>query len=204
MNTNLKILYYHNCDNIHPICLDYFSTSHNRKFDEDPNQAIWVLQFLDRTQMRTKEPKTLEKLIPNAPKSWLYILAFLMWSGVGIYLCSLTIDWLKPEQTGARLLFIGGGIILAFAIAIFGFSQFANKNIARISVIPKEKVCIFAFQAWTSYPLVIFMISLGIFLRKYSPVPKTWLSTMYIGIGGSLFLASFLYLKQIFIRNHHG
>ena len=123
-----------------------------------------------------------------------------MWSGVGLYLCSLTIDWLESVDFGPRILFVLGGILLASSIYTFGFSKLAMKNIRRIEGIPKERVCIFAFQQWHSYPLVIFMILLGIFLRKYSPIPKPWLAVMYIGIGGSLFLASFQYYKNIWIN----
>jgi hypothetical protein len=146
------------------------------------------------------ELPAIENLTPAAPKSWLYALAFLMWSGVGIYLCSLTIEWLRPVQLGIRVLFIVSGIVLAILIARFGFSRFANGNIRRIQQYTKEKICIFAFQQWSSYPLVIFMISLGIFLREYFPIPKPWLAMMYIGIGGSLFLASFLYLRELIFQ----
>lgn len=46
---------------------------------------------------------------------------------------------------------------------------------------------------------MIVMISLGIFLRLYSPIPKPLLAVMYIGIGGSLFLASLHYYKHIWV-----
>ena len=42
------------------------------------------------------------------------------------------------------------------------------------------------------------MISLGIFLRKTSFVPKFLLAPMYIGIGFALFTASFKYYVFIF------
>ncbi len=89
------------------------------------------------------------------------------------------------------------GVLLASAIYYFGFSKLAKKNIQRITDMAGDKICIFAFQEWTSYPLVIVMISLGIFLRMYSPIPKPLLAVMYIGIGGSLFLASLHYYKHI-------
>jgi hypothetical protein len=88
----------------------------------------------------------IEKLTPAAPKSWLYTVAGLMWSGVGIFLCSLTVEWLSPVKVVPQLLLIGGGIALAVLIYRFGFSKFADKNIERITIIPKPKVCIFAFQ----------------------------------------------------------
>lgn len=141
--------------------------------------------------------KNLSKWTPAASKFWLYLLAGVMWSGVGVFLCSLTIEWLRPVANSARMAFILGGIILAVAIYQFGFSKFANTNIQRIENYPKLKICIFAFQRWSSYPLVVFMIALGIFLRKYSPIPKPWLAGMYIGIGGSLLLASFHYYAKI-------
>jgi hypothetical protein len=136
------------------------------------------------------------KLTPATPKSWLFALAGMMWSGVGIFLCSLTVEWLKPVELLPKTGFIFGGVGLAIGIHKYGFSRFANNNIQRINRYPKPKVCIFAFQQWSSYPLVVFMISLGIFLRVYSPIPKPWLALMYIGIGGSLFLASFHYYVQ--------
>jgi hypothetical protein len=41
------------------------------------------------------------------------------------------------------------------------------------------------------------MISLGIFLREYSPIPKPVLAILYLAIGGGLFLSSFLYYKHL-------
>ena len=136
-------------------------------------------------------------LTPAARKGWLYALAGLMWSAVGLYLCSLTVEWLQPVNTVGTIAFSLGGLFLAVLIYWVGFSRFACRNVERIETIPKQKVCIFAFQTWTSYPLVILMISLGIFLRTFSPVPKPWLATPYIGIGGSLFLASFHYYQAL-------
>lgn len=149
----------------------------------------------------------LENWTPAATKPWLYTVAGIMWFGVGLYLCSLTVESLSPVKKGDKFWLITGGVILAFGIYAFGFSRFANKNIQRIATIPKKKVCIFAFQRWSSYPLLVAMISLGIFLRLYSPIPKPWLAVMYIGIGGSLFLASFHYYKIIWATHrtlqHH-
>ncbi|MCF6278227.1 MAG: hypothetical protein L3J16_05685 [Anaerolineales bacterium] len=139
-----------------------------------------------------------QKLKPAASKKWLFLLAGLMWSGVGVFLNKLAIGWLIQASPKTNWLMAALGIALAFAIYNFGFSKLAQKNIRRVFTIPSERPCIFAFQQWTSYPLVAFMIALGIFLRIYSPIPKIYLATMYIGIGGSLFLASLLYYREIF------
>jgi len=144
------------------------------------------------------------KLNPAVRKLWLYALSGVLWSGVGLFLCSLTIEWFQPVKPVGIIFSVLGGCVLAFLIFRFGFSGFALRNIKRIELIPKEKVCLFAFQRWTSYPLIIFMVSLGIFLRKYSPIPKPWLGIMYIGIGGSLFLASFHYYMKILNKDSDG
>jgi len=150
--------------------------------------------------MKQDSPNTLiNNFTPALEKNWLYLLSGLTWSSVGIYLCSLTINWFTPTKPLQTWLHILGGVSLASIIYRFGFSNFAYRNIQRVDSIPKQKVCIFAFQAWTSYPLVIFMITLGIVLRRYSPIPKPWLGSLYIGIGGSLFLASLIYYWRILI-----
>jgi hypothetical protein len=63
--------------------------------------------------------------------------------------------------------------------------------------------CLFAFQQWYSYPLVLCMIALGITLRKYTPIPKPLLGILYSGIGGGLGLAS-LYYYQAILRDLGG
>ena len=74
----------------------------------------------------------------------------------------------------------------------------AKKNVQRIIDFPMERVCLFAFQKWTSYPLVLVMVAMGIYLRRFSPIPKPFLAILYIGLGVSLFVSSFQYFTQVF------
>ncbi|MBU8913396.1 MAG: hypothetical protein KOO61_05180 [Spirochaetales bacterium] len=124
-------------------------------------------------------------------KRWLFVLAGLMWSGVGGYLIYLAYGWLRPLPSGRAILLASAGVLLALVIYRFGFSRLAEKNIKRISQF-KDRASIFAFQSWKSYIIIPVMIGLGIFLRK-SPLPKQYLAIMYIGIGGGLFLSSLHY-----------
>jgi hypothetical protein len=137
------------------------------------------------------------KIYPAVDKIWLHLFAGVMWSGVGIMLVSLAARWVGLVLFTQEVLLILAGIILAMGIYYFGFSKFALKNVRRISAYPNERVCLFAFQKWTSYPLVLFMISLGIYLRLYSPIPKPYLAILYIGIGGGLFLSSLHYYARV-------
>jgi hypothetical protein len=137
------------------------------------------------------------KRFPAVRKIWLHLLAGVMWSGVGIMLISLAARWLGLVVFYQTILLILAGMALAGGIFFFGFSKMALKNVRRIEAYMNERVCLFAFQKWTSYPLVLFMVSLGIYLRVYSPIPKPLLAILYIGIGGSLFLASLHYFTQV-------
>jgi hypothetical protein len=137
------------------------------------------------------------KFYPAVKKIWLQLLAGVMWSGVGIMLIGFASRWFTQVPTYLEILIILAGMALAAAIYFFGFSKMALRNVRRINSYLQERICLFAFQRWTSYPLILFMISLGIYLRKFSTIPKPYLSILYIGIGGSLFLASLHYYAQV-------
>ncbi|NCF66704.1 MAG: hypothetical protein GWP61_12065 [Chloroflexi bacterium] len=134
---------------------------------------------------------------PVVSKSWLHFTAGLMWSAVGIMLLSLASGWLKPLGIVAALPFALVGGLLALAFLRFSFSGLACKNVGRIEQIDGDRTCLFAFQAWKSYPLIAFMIALGITLRHYTPIPKPYLAIVYIGVGGGLFLSSLRYYRHI-------
>lgn len=138
------------------------------------------------------------KYKPGARKFWLQLLAGLMWSGVGLMLFSISWRWLVEVDLSMEVALIFTGLLLAGIIYLWGFSKLASKNIHRIDAIPNQKPCLFAFQAWTSYPLVAVMIAMGIYLRVYSSFPHPLLAITYIGIGGGLFGSSIHYYTHIF------
>jgi hypothetical protein len=142
----------------------------------------------------------INKLKPGVHKNWLQLLAGVIWTGVGLYLIYLALGWIFQPGITSNWYYWLPGIILASLIYYFGFSKLARKNSRRIQELPVEKPCLFAFQEWHSYPLVLFMIGLGIGLRIYSPIPKPLLGIMYLGIGGGLGGASIHYYQAI-IKN---
>ena len=141
--------------------------------------------------------KFLQSLKPGTPKIWLQFSAGLVWFGVGIMLAGFAFRWLKVITFPTTILLALCGVVLATAIYNFGFSRLAKKNIRRIAALEEKRVCLFAFQEWKSYPLVAFMIALGIYLRLYSPFPRSMLAILYLGIGGGLFFSSLHYFKQV-------
>lgn len=142
----------------------------------------------------------IKELKPGLPKNWLLVTAGLMWTGVGVFLISLAWGWIFAPAVEKTWMYWLPGLILASLIYYFGFSRLARKNSQRIQQLLAERPCLFAFQGWSSYPLVLFMIALGIILREYSPIPKPVLGILYLGIGGGLGLASLVYYQAIIQR----
>lgn len=137
----------------------------------------------------------LDKIKPAVPKYWLITLAGLMWSAVGLMLCRLAYIWLAAVAW-QQAAFLGVlGVISALVVYRYKFSKFALKNIDRLCQLA-DKSCIFAFQAWHSYLIIIVMIALGVALR-HSPIPKHYLAVVYTAIGGALFMASFHFYHRI-------
>jgi hypothetical protein len=134
-------------------------------------------------------------------KRILIALSGLLWSIVGLMLCSLAFKWLSQLTLNNTIWFGAAGIVLSLLIHHFGFLKLVDRNIERI--ISKEgKVCIFAFQPWKSYLIITFMIGMGMILR-HSPLPKPYLSIIYVGFGGAMILSSIRYHRIFFklIRN---
>jgi hypothetical protein len=137
----------------------------------------------------------IEKLNPRAGKKWLFLLAGLMWSGVGIMLCALAFGWLNADHSWRAIGFGLLGLAVSLVIYRFGFVHIAHKNIRRVNTFI-DKVCVFAFMPYKSYLLVAFMMTLGIVLR-HSSIPKVYLSVLYSGIGAALFWSSLHYYPHV-------
>jgi hypothetical protein len=135
------------------------------------------------------------KIKPAANKRVLLFLAGIMWMGVGTLLLLLAISWLHGFRTHGSYIFGGIGIILALVVHHFGFLKIVDKNLGRI--LPMEgKKCVFSFMTWRSYAIVAIMMAMGVLLR-HSPIPKPFLSIIYIGIGLALLLSSIRYLRVL-------
>lgn len=135
------------------------------------------------------------RLKPEVPKCWLFAVCGTLWSGVGLVMCLTGFGWLAGENSVRAAAFGLGGIACALAAFWWIFGAIARRNIQRLRQLP-AKGCFFAFQAWKSYLIIAFMISLGMTLRR-SVIPKTTLSVIYTGIGGALLLASFFYYRHL-------
>ena len=146
---------------------------------------------------RRRDILVFEGMKPAVSKYWLIAIAGVIWSGVGIMLCLLAYGWLAALQWQRSLPMGSLGIVLAGGAYHYGFAGIAQKNIDRLCLF-SDKVCIFAFQAWKSYLIIIIMICMGITIRR-SPFPKPIIAIVYVTMGGALFLASFHYYHRLWM-----
>nr|MBN2277325.1 hypothetical protein [candidate division Zixibacteria bacterium] len=136
---------------------------------------------------------------PAVDRKILVLLAGLVWSLVGIGLMIAAISWLIPAGYGSILAF-SIGVVAGIPINRLGFSKLAKRNIVRIfqQAPGKDKICLFAFQNIRSYFIVLIMMVMGYALR-HLPIPKIYLSPLYLTIGWGLFLASLKYYARIWV-----
>ena len=136
-----------------------------------------------------------ESLKPAVPKNWLIAIAGVVWSAVGVMLCTLAWGWLILLGEIEKVSAATAGLLLALGTYRYLFTPIALKNIARIGQYA-AKGCIFAFQAWRSYLIILAMIALGSVVR-HSPLPRSYLIVVYLAMGGGLLIASRHYYRYL-------
>ena len=139
--------------------------------------------------------RKIAKIKPAVNTRVLLFLAGLMWLGVGAMLLFLSFSWLNAFRAHGSFLFGGLGVIVALIVHHFGFLKIVDKNLGRILPMEGTK-CVFSFITWKSYIIVAVMVTMGAVLR-HSPIPKNYLSVLYIGIGLALLLSSIRYLRVL-------
>jgi hypothetical protein len=131
-------------------------------------------------------------------RRWLFAIAGVIWSAVGVLLLTYAVTWLAPETLPLVIGLAASGLLVAAVFVRFVFAGIVRKNVARIDDGP-ARASAWAFQNWKSYLVTIFMIGLGITLRG-SPIPKAGLAVVYEGIGVALLLTSVTYHRRFFAR----
>ena len=130
---------------------------------------------------------------PAVDKSILIFLSGILWVAVASMLLAFAVGWLRVGPMAQTSVLATTGIIAALIIHHFGFLRVVDKNLGRI-VPGDEKRCIFAFQSWRSYLIIVSMMGMGFVLRN-SSLPKPYLAVLYIAIGSALILSSVRYLR---------
>ncbi len=130
----------------------------------------------------------------HVPRKWLFLLAGITWTFVGIMLCSRAILWAEQMTVTYVIVLEMIGITLASLGYFFGFARIVKRNITRIHSLP-TKANVFAFTPLRGYIMIGIMISMGILLRSL-PFPKYYLSIPYTAMGGALLMGSVQFYWQ--------
>ena len=106
-------------------------------------------------------------------------------------LCHLAWGWLHPLPPLRITGLITAGLALALVLYRFMLARIARRNMSRICTYA-ERGCVFAFQAWRSYLIILVMIAVGSFLR-HTTISREILALLYTAMGGALILSSLAY-----------
>lgn len=137
---------------------------------------------------------SLSRLKPAVPKHWLIAIAGTVWLAAGIMLCRLAWTWLHAMPLARAVGLLSGGVLLALGFHQFLMARLVRRNLKRIDRYA-EKGCVFAFQAWRSYLIILLMIALGAGLR-HTAMPREILAVLYSAMGGALCMGSLSYLGR--------
>ncbi len=113
-------------------------------------------------------------------------------------LVSFAFVWLSARGGKGAYILGGGGLILSWFIHRFGLMRIVDRNLGRILPI-EGKRCLFSFQPWKSYIIILVMIAMGVTLR-HSSFPKPYLAVVYMAMGAALLLSSRHYWQHFFRR----
>jgi hypothetical protein len=138
--------------------------------------------------------KTFESCRPAVNRHWLVFAAGVLWLSVGIGLMLAACFWLYHSAWPLSLVLTAVSFALGLIVYSFGFSRIVRKNLERIRSQP-HMVCLFAFQGWRSYFLVLTMILMGYVIR-HLPIPRDIVAVVYFTMGSALCLGSSGYFRQ--------
>jgi len=142
--------------------------------------------------------KTLQSCKPAVGRHWLVLTSGVVWLAVGVGLTTVACFWLYGSKWPLSLILSALSLALGLAVYSFGFSRIVRKNIKRICEKP-ERACLFAFQGWRSYFLILLMMLMGYTIR-HLPLPKTIDAVIYFTMGSAMIFGSSLYFREFSAR----
>lgn len=142
-----------------------------------------------------------EKFNPAIPKRYLFLLAGIIWSLVGLILATVGLFWIfTVKQTHTLVLILTPiAFIVGFIKGKFVLIKAANRTSNLIYSRP-EKACFGSVFSWTTWLIICLMVTMGQILRKLIvPIAyRDYLGLVYVLIGLALSTSSFVYWKNFF------
>ncbi len=128
-------------------------------------------------------------------KKTLILLAGIVWLIAGVNIMAIGIQIYKPYLNLINLV-LSSLVFCFFWFMIF--SKLVRKHTKRISSYQEEYHLFLKFFDKKSYIIMIFMMTMGICLRKFHLVPDIFIAVFYSGLGFALGLAGILFLYNYF------
>lgn len=117
-----------------------------------------------------------------------------VWMVAGVNILRIGIlTWLGDSHL--QLFKVGEAIVIFLLFFLFVFRRLYAKHSDRISR-KKEKSCPFSFFDKKGWLIMIFMITLGIIIRRYSLLPNSFISVFYTGLSSALIITGVLFLRK--------
>lgn len=127
-------------------------------------------------------------------KHTLLFIAGAVWIIAGVNILRIGIlTWLNDVHFW--LFKVSEAIVIFLLFFLFVFRRLFNKHTRRISN-NKDKSCPFSFFDKRGWIMMIFMITLGIVIRKYHLLPNSFISVFYTGLSSALIITGILFLRK--------
>lgn len=136
-------------------------------------------------------------LTPRIPKTYLLLVAALVWTFAGGMLLFRGYTFLMEYPYFIAIKLVGCALcgLLFFKLLFVRISQ---KHVLRIRNLPIDHPCLFSFFNLKSYLMMTLMISSGIALRITGVISPEYLSLIYVTMGIPLLMSSFRFYFSFF------
>lgn len=140
----------------------------------------------------------LDRIVPKVSRRTLLLFAGVLWVFAGTKILALGIPAMLGSWT-APLPTIAAAIVVFALFARFVFGPLYFKHRTRIVTQEADRSNMFSFFDARGYLVMVFMMALGITLRRLGFIPPLYLGTFYVGLGGALLMGGLFFLKGFLI-----
>ena len=140
-------------------------------------------------------------LKPTTTRRGLFFMAGVAWAVAGGILGYRGVRFIDEAALHPVVFFLIGAAGGALFFALM-FRRISARHILRILHIPHERPCMFSFLSWKSYIMMALMISLGVFMRSASFIPREQLGTFYITMAVPLLASSVRFFRTGVLSNN--
>ena len=137
----------------------------------------------------------IDRILPVA-KRHLLLANAIVWGAPGVEILVTGIRSYLALWPSKSILWLALGTVLVLAGFVWMFGRIVKKYSDRIMDFPQKKKSILAFLPVRGWVLVIFMMCLGITLKRIPGVPTEFFASFYCGLGPALISAASIFFSK--------